>query len=303
MLVDLVMPQYTKLSSLAPTATAHPSVAPIPSVIPDLPIYQEIGHFGTITLWIVFFTMLLYTLVFISMAWHAPVEKRVFQIVMTFTTAFATLLYFGMATGGGATFVHSQASSCHKPDPSHCPNIFRQVFWARYVEWSLTTPLLLLNLAFLAGLNGADIIVAVVADVVMVLTGLFTALGETRIQRWGFYIFSWLAYLVVVYQLVIRGRRNATNRGTGTAKFFNAIGGFILILWTVYPIIWAIGAGGLKISVDSETLSYALLDVCAKPIFGIWLLATHARSSTAPTIDGFWNRGINNEGTLRLDTD
>lgn len=202
-----------------------------------------------------------------------------------------------MATGGGASFVHK----CHKHDPSHLLHVFRQVFWGRYVEWSLTTPLLLLNLALLAGLNGADIIVAVVADVVMVLTGLFSALGETRVQRWGFYTFSWLAYLVVVYPFVVRGRRNAANRGTGTVGLFSAIGGFILILWTIYPIIWALGAGTLKLSVDSEIIWYAVLDVLAKPIFGLWLLATHARSSTALTIEGFWSHGLNNEGALRLD--
>jgi len=303
MLVDSVMPQYTRLSSLLPTATAHPSVAPIPSVIPDMPIYQKIGQFGLVTLWVVFFIMLLSTLTFISMAWRVPVEKRVFHIIMTFSTAFATISYFGMATGGGATFIQSLASKCHKHDPSHCLAIFRQVFWVRYVDWSLTTPLLLLNLAFLAGLNGADIIVTVVADVVMILTGLFTTLGETRVQRWGFYIFSWLAYLVVVYQLVVSGRRNAVNKGTGTARLFSAMGGFILILWTVYPIIWALGAGGLKMTVDSEIIWYAVLDVCAKTIFGIWLLATHARSATAPTVEGFWTHGLNNEGTLRLDND
>lgn len=222
---------------------------------------------------------------------------------MTFITAFATISYFGMATGGGATFVNLLASKCHKHDPSHRLDIFRQVFWARYVDWSLTTPLLLLNLAFLAGLNGAEIIVAVVADVVMVLTGLLTALGETRVQRWGFYIFSWIAYLVVVYQLVVRGRRNATNRGAGTARLFSSIGGFILILWTVYPIIWALGVGKFKLSVDSEIISYAVLDVFAKPVFGLWLLATHARRFTAPTNEGFWSHGLNNEGTLRLDND
>ncbi|KFY30955.1 hypothetical protein V493_01521 [Pseudogymnoascus sp. VKM F-4281 (FW-2241)] len=303
MLVDPAILHYTKLSSLIPAAIAHPSMAPTPPVIPDLPNYQEIGHSGLISLWVVFGIMLLSTLAFSSMAWLVPVEKRVFHITMTLITAFAAISYFGMATGGGASFVHLLAFKCHKHDPSHPLNVFRQVFWARYVEWSLTTPLLLLNLALLAGLNGADIIVAVVADVVMVLNGLFHALGQTRVQRWGFYTFSWLAYLVVIYPFVVRGRRNAASRDAGTVRLYGAIGGFILILWTIYPIIWALGVGTLKLSVDSEIIWYAVLDVLAKPIFGLWLLYTHARSSTAPTIEGFWSHGLNNEGTLRLDED
>lgn len=225
-----------------------------------------------------------------------------FHIITAFITAFATLSYFGMATGGGTTFVHTIASKCHRhADLAHHVDVFRQLFWARYVDWLLTTPLILINLALLAGLNGADILVTVVADAAMILTGLFAALGETKGQRWGFYIMAWLAYLIVVYQLVIGGRRNAANRGTGTARLFSAIGGFILVLWTIYPIIWALGAGKGKLSVDSEIIWYVVLDVMAKPVFGVWLLATHARSS--PTIEGFWSHGLNNEGTLRLDED
>ncbi|OBT78697.1 hypothetical protein VF21_02311 [Pseudogymnoascus sp. 05NY08] len=302
MLVDPVMPQYTKLSSLLPTPTAHPSVAPIPTVIPDLPVYQELGHAGHVALWVGFIIMLISTLAFISMAWRVPVEKRVFHVIATFIAAFATISYFGMATGGGNSFVHTIASKCHKhTNPVHHVDVFRQLFWARYVDWLLTTPLILLSLALLAGLNGADILVTLVADAAMILTGLFAALGETKGQRWGFYIIAWLAYLVVVYQLVVGGRRNASQTGSGTARLFSAVGGFILVLWTIYPIIWALGAGKGKLSVDCEIIWYVVLDVLAKPVFAIWLLSTHAR--TAPTIEGFWSHGLNNEGALRLDDD
>ncbi|KAL5350534.1 hypothetical protein ACLOAV_004103 [Pseudogymnoascus australis] len=339
MLVDPVMPQYTKLSSLLPTATAHPSVAPIvsvalrspgcfkllcfgsigrpiflkgtqankgfvqPTVIPDLPVYQELGHAGHVALWVGFVIMLLSTLAFISMAWRVPVEKRVFHILATFTVAVATLSYFGMATGGGNSFVHTIGSKCHKHTDPHHVDVFRQLFWARYVDWLLTTPLILLSLALLAGLNGADILVTLVADAALILCGLFAALGETKGQRWGFYAMAWLAYLVVTYQLVVGGRRNASQRGSGTARLYGAIGGFILLLWTTYPIIWALGAGKGKLSVDSEIIWYVVLDVMAKPIFAVWLLSTHARSAAAPSIEGFWSHGLNNEGALRLGDD
>ncbi|KFY32001.1 hypothetical protein V493_00593 [Pseudogymnoascus sp. VKM F-4281 (FW-2241)] len=304
MLVDPVMPQYTKLSTLFPAPTAHPSVAPIPTVIPDLPVYQEVGHAGHVALWVGFVLMLLSTLVFISMAWRVPVEKRVFHIIATFIAAIATLSYFGMATGGGNDFVHTLGSKCHRhTNPVHDVDVFRQLFWARYVDWLLTTPMILFSLALVAGLNGADILVTVVSSITMILTGLFAALGETKAQRWGFYVFAWLSYLVFHYQLVVGGRRNAATRGSGTARLFTVMGGFILILWIIYPIIWALGAGTGKLSVDTEIIWYVVLDVMAKPVFAFWLLSTHARSSAAPAIDGFWSHGLNNEGTLRLDDD
>lgn len=62
------------------------------------------------------------------------------------------------------------------------------VYWARYVDWSVTTPLLLLDLALLAGLSGGHIFIAVVADIIMILTGLFAAFGsEDTPQKWGWY--------------------------------------------------------------------------------------------------------------------
>jgi bacteriorhodopsin len=54
-------------------------------------------------------------------------------------------------------------------------------------------------------------------------------------------------------------------------------------------------------SIDSEIIAYAVLDILAKPIFGFWLLTTHDRlGRTTPTIEGFWAHGFAVEGTLRV---
>ena len=100
----------------------------------------------------------------------------------------------------------------------------------------LTTPLLLLDLAFLAGLSGADILVVVVADLIMVLTGLFAALKPDPGFSWGYYAIACIAYLVIVFQLAVQGRNVVKAKDAKTAQFFSAIAGFTLILWTVYPM-------------------------------------------------------------------
>ena len=68
-----------------------------------------------------------------------------------------------MAAGEGVSYHIVRIS--HK----HHKIILRQIYWARYVDWSITTPLLLLDLTVLAGLPGMDILLAIFADVVMVL--------------------------------------------------------------------------------------------------------------------------------------
>lgn len=245
--------------------------------------------------------MFLSSVAFTAMAWSVPVSKRLFHVLTAFITIFATLSYYAMATGDGNSYAKFVIKEAHKHTPDTVEYVYRQVFWARYVDWSLTTPLLLLDLAFLAGMDGASILVAVVADLIMVLTGLFAAFGKTEGQKWGWYAMACAAYLVIVWQLAVAGRRAVASKGNATAKLFTAIGGFTLILWTLYPVVWGIGEGARKWSVDAEIIAYAVLDVLAKPVFGFWLLAAHARNATP--IDGFWSHGLGSEGTVALGDD
>lgn len=206
-----------------------------------------------------------------------------------------------MATGMGTTFTHIVEKEAHKHVPDTHEHIFRQVFYARYIDWAVTTPLLLLDLSFLAGLNGANILVAIVADLVMVLTGLFAAFGHNGGTKWGWYAMACVAYLVIVYQLAIPGRRAVKARDSGTTKLFASLGIFTLVLWTLYPIVWGLADGARQWSVDTEIIAYAVLDILAKPVFGFWLLFTHGKN--IESLDGFWSHGLGREGTIRIEDD
>ncbi|KAL8722280.1 MAG: hypothetical protein Q9181_007520 [Wetmoreana brouardii] len=277
---------------------------PMPTVIPgNAPIYQKATDTGHRTLWVVFVIMLLSSIAFYVMAFRVPVQKRLFHILTAFITTFATLSYYAMAVGDGVGQNKILIKHTQKHFPDTYDTIYREVYWARYVDWSLTTPLLLLDLAFLAGLNGASILVAVAADVIMILTGLFAAFTVDESPKWGWYAMACIAYLVVVYQVAINGRQTAKAKDNKTATFFAAIGGFTLILWTMYPIIWGIADGSRNIDVNAEIIAYAVLDILAKPVFGFWLLFTHDNFASSASIDGFWAHGLGKEGTLRVGDD
>ena len=150
---------------------------------------------------------------------------------------FASISYFAMASGHGIAYHHvvETVQNDHVPD-THV-DIYRQVYWARYVDWSVTTPLLLLDLLLLAGASGGSIFIAIVADVIMILTGLFAAFGsESTPQKWGWYAIACIAYLVIVWHLVINGRANAGSKGGKVGSFYTAIGGFTIVIWTIYPM-------------------------------------------------------------------
>lgn len=225
-----------------------------------------------------------------------------------------------MATGNGVSVHTTVIRSQHEHVPDIYHEIQRQVYWARYVDWALTTPLLLLDLSLLAGLNGAHITMAIVADVIMILTGLFAAFGTEGTGKWGWYTIACIAYLVVVWHLAVNGRAQAQAKSQKVGTFFVAIAGFTVIVWTAYPMyvsrmhdsliiltahsVWGIADGSRKISVDSEIIAYAVLDLLAKPVFGVWLLVTHAKMpETNIDLGGFWSNGLGREGTLRLNDD
>ncbi|KAF1933910.1 family A G protein-coupled receptor-like protein [Didymella exigua CBS 183.55] len=306
MIVD-AFEEVLKKTSMIPLPTATGGVSPIPTVLPDTPDKQFVGETGTKTLWVVFIIMLISSGVFSGLAWRVPVQKRLFYVITTLITITAAISYFAMAVGEGVSIhkIHVREQHDHVPDTHH--EIHRQVFWARYVDWAITTPLLLLDLGLLAGMNGAHLTLAIVADLIMVLTGLFAAFGsEGTPAKWGWYTIACFAYLVVVWQLAVNGRAAVQAKGQNVSSFFLSIATYTFILWTAYPIIsvWGFADGARRVGVDGEIIAYAILDVLAKPVFGTWLIITHAKlRETDVDLGGFWANGLNREGALRIGDD
>ncbi|KAI1293965.1 hypothetical protein F5Y03DRAFT_373770 [Xylaria venustula] len=279
----------------------HTSTLPFPTVTPDIPrvYHQHSTEVGHKTLWVVCVLMGISSLAFYAMAFRVPVQKRLLHILTAVITTTAFLSYYAMATGAGV----SLHTTVIRETKLHVITeiVKRQVYWARYIDWTLTTPLLLVDLSLLAGLNGASILVLVISDIIMILTGLFAALSHNEAQGWGWYAFACLAYLNIIYQLGYKGRFVVANKDNKTKAFFGAISLFTLLLWTIYPIVWGVADGARIINVDGEIIAYAVLDILAKPVFGFWLLLTHdSMARTSPSIGGFWADGLSSEGTLRV---
>ncbi|KAI0386636.1 opsin-1 [Hypomontagnella monticulosa] len=297
----MIIPQELPEVATQVATTPQTSHTPLPTVIPDIPrvYYQTSSEVGQRALWVVCILMGLSSLAFYIMAMRVPVQKRLFHIITAFVTTFAFLSYYAMATGDGIT---SHAYVVGRSKLGAVTEIIkRDVYWARYVDWSLTTPLLLLDLCLLAGANGATILVTLVSDVIMILTGLFAAFSKDGAQSWGWYAFACIAYLNIVYQVGYKGRNAVSARDNKTRAFFGAISLFTLLLWTAYPIVWGIADGAHRVNVDGEIIAYAVLDVLAKGVFGFWLLLTHDSMPQASlSIDGFWSHGIPYDGTIRV---
>ncbi|KAJ5557985.1 hypothetical protein N7535_009477 [Penicillium sp. DV-2018c] len=297
----MVPPSVDDFLSLTAPATTS-SVVPIPTVIPGTPVYyQELHDAGKRTLWVVTVLMGVSSLVFYVLAARAPLPKRVLHVLTSLITTISFIVYLALATGQGMTYRQSTHRESHKHVPDTHTDYVRQILWLRYVNWALTAPLLFTNFALISGLPGANLLMANVANLIMLATGLLgTFAGHSRV-RWVWLTLSCISYLAVIHHVGFHAQRAATNKDAQTRRLFTSISGSAIAILALFPITLAAGSLALRLSVDAETILFAVLDVFTQGILGYWLLLAHDSSSGFNLhTEGFWSHGVSNEGAIRI---
>ncbi len=227
----------------------------------------------SVWLWIGTALMALGTLAFIGMGWNEDdAKKQEYYIITIFIPAIAATSYFSMAMGFGLTEVMVAGEAL-------------DIYWARYADWLFTTPLLLLDLALLAGADRNTISTLVGLDVGMIVTGLVAALTTAsqamRIAWWGI---SCGFFLVLLYILVSRLTAQAADQPGDVGNLFGTLRNVVILLWLAYPIVWIVGTEGLGlVPLYYETAAFMVLDVLAKVGFGFLLLRSRGVLDQATT--------------------
>merc|ERR1712000_237002 len=121
-------------------------IKPVPTVIPTPTEFQSAGQAGFKALWVV---LVIASIVFTIRSWNVPVQRRLYHVITTIITLTAALSYFAMASGQATSYHCISVKDSHKHVPDTHHDVCREVYWARYVDWSITTPLLLLDLCLL----------------------------------------------------------------------------------------------------------------------------------------------------------
>lgn len=214
-----------------------------------------------IWLWIGFIGMLVGTIYFAFSTTNAPPGSRYFFIITAAITGVATIAYLVMATGGGVTITGDG----------------REFYWARYIDWLITTPLLLLDLSLLAFANprrNIGFIGGIIAlDVVMILTGLWAGATASVAGRTILFLISTAAFIALLYLLVTRLFSEASGRSPAVGQVFRTLAVLTVVLWTLYPVVWLLGTEGFgALSTSVEVLFFMILDLLAKVGFGFLLL-------------------------------
>lgn len=224
-------------------------------------------------------------LYFIARGWNVTDPRRQkFYIVTTFIAGIAFSNYLAMAAGFGVLDLASIF-----PDTVGAEVEELKVYWPRYTDWILTTPLLLYDLALLAGADRNTIATLIGLDVMMILTGAVATLTGAplalpggselgyeahRLLWWGV---STGFFLVLIFYLFRGLSEKAAQLSGQTASTFNTLRYMIVVLWFIYPAWWLIGTEGLGVvGLGIETAGFMVLDLTAKVGFGIILLRSHS---------------------------
>jgi bacteriorhodopsin len=220
--------------------------------------------------WTVCAIMTVATIAFIGHSFTKPRTHRIFHYITSSITMVAAIAYFSMAANLGWTPIDVEF---RRSNP-RVAGVNREIFYVRYIDWVITTPLLLMDLLLTAGMPWPTVMWVILVDLVMIITGLVGALVKSS-YKWGYFTFGCAALLYIVYQLAWEARIHANHIGSDVGRTFLSCGTLTLVLWCVYPIAWGVCEGANIISPDSEAIFYGILDLLAKPVFGALLLWGH----------------------------
>lgn len=155
---------------------------------------------------------------------------------------------------------------------------------ARYADWLVTTPLLLVSLLAVGLPTGKSkdkssmLWTTIGLDVYMIVTGLFASLSNND-TRWAWYAFSCVGLLGVVYMLygaVLRESKRVTGKKVSGLYTYLAL--YLSVIWVAYPVVWYYSTAGMgKMSFASENYAYAVLDLLAKVGLGVLILVSVTR--------------------------
>lgn len=207
---------------------------------------------------------------FIGLAFRKQRRDRLFHYLTASVVFVAAIAYFTMGSNLGFTPIRVE----YQRSNPKVSGVYRSIFYVRYIDWFITTPLLLLDLLLTAGLPWPTIFFIIMVDEIMIVTGLVGAL-VTSVYKWGYFAFGCFAFGYIVYHLTWESRLHAKRLGRDIERAFVMCGSLTALLWILYPIAWGLSEGGNVIAPDSEAVFYGILDFLAKPIFGALLIWGH----------------------------
>ncbi|KAG4295329.1 hypothetical protein FPRO06_01913 [Fusarium proliferatum] len=192
-------------------------------------------------------------LVLLSLCFVAHESKRIFHYLFTVTLLVGCVCYYAQAADLGWIPIHLHRNN----DTSH------QLFYVKYVYWTVSFPSLALALGLLANVSWVTIVCNIACAWIWVLTYLFAALTPTS-YKWGFFAFGTLAYVILAMSTINESYEAANKMDIG--KHYRLLSVWLNILWLLYPIAFSISDGSHTIGTTGGLVFFGVLDVLMVPV-------------------------------------
>ncbi|KAM0219863.1 hypothetical protein ACHAPA_003517 [Fusarium lateritium] len=220
---------------------------------PPYGVDHALSSSGSDWLWAVTAIFVLAFLVLVGLCFVAHESKRVFHYLFTIVLLVGSVCYYAEAANLGWVSVSIQRTE----------NTTYQLFYVKYIYWTVSFPSLALALGLLANVSWTTIICNVGSAWVWALTYLAAALTPTA-YKWGFFAFGTLAYVILAMSTINESYEAAEKMGIG--KHYRLLSVWTNIVWLFYLIAFGLSDGGHRISVTAGSAFFGVLDVLMVPV-------------------------------------
>ncbi|MCU0569349.1 MAG: bacteriorhodopsin [Oculatellaceae cyanobacterium Prado106] len=217
----------------------------------------------TIFHWIYIACMAIGAIYFALLGRNPKGLPRIEYFVATFIPIWSGLAYLSMVLPGGVDTLE-QGKLAIAGQTTH---------FARYIDWIVTTPLLLLALSLTAMHHKTHkdktlIFSLMLTQVIVILTGLVADLSVVPWVRYLWYTIGMVAFLVVLWGIWGPLRAIAHEQDAELSSLYTGLNTFFTVTWICYPIIWILGPSGLGVFNQTvDTFLFCLVPIFSKVVF------------------------------------
>lgn len=184
----------------------------------------------------------------------------------------AGCLYFLMATGQGSYLLPILPGS----------DTTRTFYYGRYIDWTFTTPLLLMGLAYTSmpsGLRRSGAVLGMLlADLMMIATAFAFGTSVVEWIKWTWFIISCVAFLGVYYVMWVALLEEASRETAEARTDYVRNAAILSVLWFLYPVILGLGAEGIGfLSATTDVALIAVIDLISKVAYGLMSVVSNGK--------------------------
>lgn len=227
---------------------------------------SNLSEGGSDWLWAATAVYVVSFIIFFVLSLRPRNNEKIFHYLFTIALLVGSISYFAMASDLGFSVV---STSLNRGDAASY-----QIFFAKYVNWAVSWPVVIIALGLVSGVSWATIVYNIFLAWTWVISYLCSAYTATS-YKWGFFAFGTIAWLLLAYQTLLTGLLSA--RRVNLSRDYILLAGWLNLLWLLYPIAFGVSDGGNEISVTRSLIYFGILDVLMVPVLGFATLVLSSK--------------------------